>query len=374
MCGRSRGSTGVRRRLRTNSLTIFAESEDGDDVTITSYGPVVVPAKNISHDWALGWFLAIVSGVLFTTNNFFVKYLSMDAVEMLLVRSAMQTVVLGLVISSSSPSSFLPSSRTDKVLTLTQGLLSGGRVFLQFACLQYLALGDALTLVFTEPLWTLIISRIVLGTRIGAWKISFGLVLVAGMVLCIQPPFIFGGRAADPATNVTNTTEDSQDSSTLSPSVPSDTGPSYYIGALLALGAALTGASANVIIAKCQEVSSSVMVFYSGLGGVVLAFVFGFLDPQDRILFSISSVSTTEWLVLGMLGGMGILGYFCLTRSLQLIPPTTVAVLRAMEIILAYLAQALVMGEVPDLLAISGSSLVMLSVVAFALEELILSH
>merc|ERR1712226_557193 len=116
------------------------------------------------------------------------------------------------------------------------------------------------------------------------------------------------------------------------------------------------------------------MVFYSGLGGVILAFVFGCLDPQDRILFSLSSVSPTEWLVLSMLGGMGILGYFCLTRSLQLIPPTTVAVLRAMEIILAYLAQALVMGEVPDLLAISGSSLVIGAVVAFALEELILAH
>ncbi len=32
-------------------------------------------------------------------------------------------------------------------------------------------------------------------------------------------------------------------------------------------------------------------------------------------------------------------GYYAMTRSLQLIPPTTVAVLRALEIILAYVAQ-----------------------------------
>jgi hypothetical protein len=32
-------------------------------------------------------------------------------------------------------------------------------------------------------------------------------------------------------------------------------------------------------------------------------------------------------------------GYYSMTRSLLLIPPTTVAVLRAMEIILAYVAQ-----------------------------------
>ena len=33
-------------------------------------------------------------------------------------------------------------------------------------------------------------------------------------------------------------------------------------------------------------------------------------------------------------------------RSLQLIPPTTVAVLRALEIVLAYGVQAIVLGEV----------------------------
>ena len=73
--------------------------------------------------------------------------------------------------------------------------------------------------------------------------------------------------------------------------------------------------------------------------------------------------------MLGVLGVAGVLGYFCLTRSLQaghlvvllffralhpficwsskrnasfhqLLPPTTVAVLRAMEIIISYLIQA----------------------------------
>ena len=74
---------------------------------------------------------------------------------------------------------------------------------------------------------------------------------------------------------------------------------------------------------------------------------------------------------------------------IQLIPPTTVAVLRAMEIIISYLiqarktftifihnprqAQALVMTEVPNSLALGGSSLVVLSVLAFALEQPILS-
>lgn len=361
--GRRSSLQPCRPRRRTDSITIYAESEEGEDVTSTSYGPVVSKHAEPGQQWALGWVLAVVSGLLFTTNNFFVKFLDLDAAEMLLVRCGLQAAVLGLVIATSSQERLVPSSTADRVLVVLQGLCSGGRVFLQFACLQYLALGDALTLIFTEPLWTLLASRLVLGARIGPWKLAFSAVLLGGMLLCIQPPCIFG------ETTVINNSSNSSGSTNLHDEAPI---AGEYIGALLALGSAVTGAAANVIIAKCQQVSSAVMVFYSGVGGVVLALVFSTSDPANRIVFSLASISPSDWAVLCLLGAMGITGYFCLTRSLQLIPPTTVAVLRAMEIILAYLAQAIVMGELPDLLAISGSSLVMLSVMAFALEEIIL--
>ena len=119
---------------------------------------------------------------------------------------------------------------------------------------------------------------------------------------------------------------------------------SYYLGVLLAVSTAVTGATANVIIAKCEKVSSSIMVFYSGLGGVFLALIFSIFDEENRIIFNITSISLNQWLILTMLGTMGIVGYFSMTRSLQLIPPTTVAVLRAMEIILAYIAQVCFVG------------------------------
>merc|ERR1719283_234930 len=321
----------------------------------------------------------------------------MDALEMLLIRSLLQTVVV-LVGLLSAKSHLLPTSTKDRVLVISQGLLSGVRVFLQFACLSFMPLGDALTLVFTEPLWTIILSKI---------------------VLTIQPPFIFpqpsqdGNQVSfntttdDPLTSVTledyvysvnsptsssvihdlNEQTESNNGNKLSQLVKitgidkiklhrSDTPGddvyaegTYYIGAILALGTAIVGSTANVIIAKCERVSSSVMVFYSGLGGVILAFAFSIMDPANRIIFNITAVPYDEWLILLMLGGSGLLGYYSMTRSLQLIPPTTVAVLRALEIILAYVAQAAVMGEIPNVLAITGSSIVMLCVIGFALEE-----
>jgi len=425
-------------RIRTNSVSIL--NDDGDDVIATSYGPVVLPeAPNRNRDWMLGWFLAIISGVLFTANNFFVKYLSMDALEMLLIRSALQTIVV-LIGLLSTRTSLIPGSTKDKILVVLQGLLSGVRVFLQFACLSFMPLGDALTLVFTEPLWTIILSKIVLRIHIGWWKTVFGILLVTGMVLCIQPPFIFPPSILNNATVsstptpisstpltttstefpymhttlnhsespymhtapnhyntgfATNMTEVSQTTRSLISQFARITGVddmkesykasrdlmerdegytgTYYIGVVLALGTAVIGSTANVFIAKCEDVSSSVMVFYSGLGGVVAALACGFMDKDNRIIFDIGSIPYDEWLILLMLGGSGLLGYYSMTRSLQLIPPTTVAVLRALEIILAYVAQAAVMGEIPNVLAISGSSMVMLCVIGFAMEETVMS-
>jgi len=415
-----------RERIRTTSVSILNLAGDAD-VVGTSFGPVVLPEDATrTRDWMLGWFLAIISGVLFTANNFFVKYLSVDPLEMLIIRSGLQTVLIMFgLISTKTP--FLPPATKDRILVILQGILSGARVFLQFACLAFMPLGDALTLVFTEPLWTIILSKIILRIDIGWWKSIFGLFLIGGMVLCIQPPFLFdtSGVAGQNNTEIENMMNMSQATtavpSTILPStfqaidttdMPVDGskepdqyqllekitkmtgieqlresykedqdedngedeyGSRYYVGVILALSTAITGSLANVIIAKVEGASSSLMVFYSGIGGVLLGLGFSFFDPENRLVFNIGSIAMDEWIILLMLGGSGLIGYYSMTRSLQLIPPTTVAVLRALEIILAYIAQALVMGEIPNVLAVTGSSIVMFSVIGFALEETLLS-
>ena len=191
----------------------------------------------------------------------------------------------------------------------------------QFACVRYMPIGDALTIVFTEPLWTLVLSKLILKIRIGLWKIGWGFALLLGMILCIQPPFLFPSNSSS---------EEDEDSKSLD---------DYYFGVGLAISTAVAGSMANVAIAKCEKVSSKVMVFYNGLGGVLLALMCSYYDSENSIVYSISSISLNSWLLLVLLGLSGIMGYFSMTRSLRLIPPTTVAVLRALEIILAYIAQ-----------------------------------
>eukprot|EP00092_Neocalanus_flemingeri_P092572 GFUD01117532.1.p1 GENE.GFUD01117532.1~~GFUD01117532.1.p1 ORF type:complete len:452 (-),score=77.33 GFUD01117532.1:54-1409(-) len=381
-------------RMRTNSVAVFNDLEDSTIVTVsTSYGPVVVDDIPIpGYGGAVGLILAAFSGILFTVNNFLFQYYNLNVTDMLLTRSGLQTAVLGLLLVLTGCNNFLPVRCMDWFLVVGQSLFSGARVGLTFACLGFLPLGDALTIIFSEPLWTLLLSKIFLKTRIGWWKFSFAFVLIAGVILCTRPPFLFPipqqtrhhhhyGHRLDRhgyhhhhhyheyAIQENGTTVDAEAKvKTL------DEDCSYYIGVLLAVGAALTGSASNVIVAKCEQMSSTAICTYSGVGGVVLAVAYGVLvDTEDKIIPSIVTVTAEEWLTLLMLGGMGLVGFFALTRSLHLIPPTTVAVLRALEIVLAYGVQAVVLGEVPDSLAMAGSSLVIVSVVAFAAENFILT-
>merc|ERR1712179_308732 len=293
-------------------------------------------------------------------------------------------------------SNFLAKSPLDWFLVTAQSITSAARVGLTFACLELLPIGDALTIIFSEPLWTIVLSKVFLRTPVGLLKMVFSLFLITGVVLCTQPPVIFSSAihhhrhhghhdqqnnvqeelhyaedsnatvtfVEDLKTSVNFTNETSMATDNAGSTTMTDDSNGYFIGVLLALGAAISGSASNVIVAMIAEMSSTSLCTYSGLGGIILALIYGtMLDTEDVIMTNITMVSVDEWLILLMLGGMGLVGFFALTRSLQLIPPTTVAVVRAMEIVLAYGVQA----------AVLGSSFVIISVVAFAAEDLFLS-
>ena len=49
--------------------------------------------------WQIGIILSIFSGFLFTVNNFLIQYFAINATEMLLVRSIVQVITIGLIAS-----------------------------------------------------------------------------------------------------------------------------------------------------------------------------------------------------------------------------------------------------------------------------------
>ena len=73
-----------------------------------------------------------------------------------------------------------------------QAVLSALRLYVSYAMLAYLPLGDAVTIMFVEPLFTLVFSFLFLRLSASLWRILLCFGLLLGMVFTVQPPFAFG--------------------------------------------------------------------------------------------------------------------------------------------------------------------------------------
>ena len=107
-----------------------------------------------------------------------------------------QALILGSLVTV-SPLGRSPNRTSNisvKFWIAFQALFGALRLYFNFACLQYLPLGDALTIIFTEPLFTVVLSFILLKTSIGFIKFILCLGLLTGMMLSIQPPFMFNAN------------------------------------------------------------------------------------------------------------------------------------------------------------------------------------
>ena len=102
----------------------------------TSVGNTMgAPSSSIStpsHAWKFGLVLVSLSGILHTANNFLIQFFEVDALELLLVRSAAQAVVLGLIAATATDSNLLPSTPATKIYVALQALLAGIRLYLNF--------------------------------------------------------------------------------------------------------------------------------------------------------------------------------------------------------------------------------------------------
>merc|ERR1711997_108532 len=122
--------------------------------------------KVIAHRLhVLGFILAKLSGIIFTVNNAIIQTMELDFSEVMFVRGTVQVFILTFLIISNGYS-FLPYVWNDPIkvrfLTIFQGIFAGLAITCAVSCVRFMPLGDALTLLFTSPLTTMILAAIFL--------------------------------------------------------------------------------------------------------------------------------------------------------------------------------------------------------------------
>ena len=106
-------------------------------------------------------------------------------------------------------------------------------------------------MIFSAPLFTVLLSLIVFRIRIGLLKGGLCLVLFGGVILNVKPPFIFPQNSND--TILWNLTLADQDFETASSSRTHPHTGQYYVGVALALGCSLSGSLKAIVISHIRS-------------------------------------------------------------------------------------------------------------------------
>jgi len=299
------------------------------------------------HKQFIGLSLAFISGGFFTANNFFINQFHVSVPDLLLVRTLMQMLIYSSICYYRDLS-LLPGPTGQKLLILLQGVMSSLTFITALSAVSYMPVPDALCIVFSCPVVTIILSALVLKDRLGTGKIIAALLLLSGVVLVCKPPFLFHSlshkeRMSDAEYGL------------------------YYVGLILALVSCFCGGVMNVVVSKCSSVASPVLVNMSAMLGLAMSLAYCLGDSQSLIISSsITSMSWQQWATFGGLSLSGLLAFTTLTKSLQLVSPNLVSSLRCVELVMAFGVQSLITMEEPSPLSCLGAGLIIIGVIILA--------
>ena len=122
----------------------------------------------------------------------------------------------------------------------------------------------------------MILAAIFLRHNVRLYRIVNAVLLITGAILVIQPTFIF-----DHFLNLSPNHHDYY----------------YYIGAVIALSAALFDGFVNIAINYCEEVESLVLLWWAGIGAIIFSFIGFVFDPDARMLSDqIIDIPYSHWI------------------------------------------------------------------------------
>jgi drug/metabolite transporter (DMT)-like permease len=326
----------------------------------------------------IGGILALTSSLLFTFYGLFIKKFHMNFVDTLFVRSLIQTPLLILFVKIRGQNLFVlefseDTTRVERLkkyfVLIGQGVLAGLNMMCSYLGVLYIPLGDALTIIYTAPIFTMIFSYIFLRIRQGFWKMSLDIILMIGVILVIRPPFMFPQNT--PKLQFLQQSKKTNQTLMTGEKKSMEIETFHWMGVAMSLGASCIGGLMNVSINYLKEVDSGTVYFWNGLMSIVCSFAFLSFDQNSLIFFDTKNVDLETVGKLAALASIGICSNWMSTISYQLLDPTFCAVLRSQEVIFAYIAQMIVFHVIPCNISFIGAFLVLSSAVCMPLEKFV---
>jgi len=311
----------------------------------------------------LGYCCAILAGLCFTSSNVMIKYIpEVNSWQLLLVRCLAQLATMVPIILLGKHNIFGTPDFATRWRLVAQGVLGGFLLLGIFVAVARMPLGDCTAIFFSSPAFTMVLSCIILKDHCGVWRCLVAITLLTGVMILSRPPALF-----PPTPAIANHTSRAHTNDDHDPDLSDNNEGGYdLVGVLASLAVPTLSAWIVIITRQAKHVHYSVLVFWFGVGGLVVSLVGMFLRDSEHM---IQTWSIKEWMLSFMVALVGILGSIAMTKAVCWVTPSKVMVVRSFEVVAAYILQVTVYDVPTHWSDLAGTMCVISAVIAMGLED-----
>lgn len=230
-----------------------------------------------------------------------------------------------------------------RIYLFFRGFLGSNAMILLYYAVLQMPLADATVIMFSNPVFTSLLAWIFLKERCTIWDVVFTMFTLTGVILIARPPFLFGGELSGIEGDYTK----------------------HIKGTVAAFTGAIGAACTMVILRKIgKSVHYYLSVWYYAVLGLIECVIVLFILDEWTIPFC----GWDGWTLMAI-GLLGIAGQTFLTKALQIEKAGPVALMRTMDVVLAFILQFLFLNRKPTWLSLGGALFVISSTSGVAIRK-----
>ncbi|XP_051969088.1 solute carrier family 35 member G1-like [Xyrauchen texanus] len=319
-----------------------SDSDDGDDDCEQDKRENTVQRENKPACPGLGLLYSLLASVFFSVAALLVKKIEgIHAIEISAIRCFFQMLfVMPAMIYYKT--GFL-GPRGMRIYLFFRGLLGSNAMILLYYAVLQMPLADAMVIMFSNPVFTALLAWIFLKEKCTIWDFVFTAFTLTGVVLIARPPFLFGGEV---------------------PGIEGDY-KNHIKGTAAAFTGAVGAACTMVILRKIgKSVHYYLSVWYYAVLGLIECIIVLFILDD----WTIPSCGWDRWTLMAI-GLLGIAGQTFLIKALQIEKAGPVALMKTIDVVLAFILQFLFLNRKPTWWSLGGALCVISSTSGVAIRK-----
>ncbi|XP_056285098.1 solute carrier family 35 member G1 [Pseudoliparis swirei] len=290
----------------------------------------------------LGLFYALLSTVFFSIIALLVKTIKgVHAIEISAIRCFFQ-MIFTLPFLIYHKTGFL-GPKDKRIYLVLRGFIGSNAMILLYYAVQQMPLADATVIMFSNPVITSLLAWIFLKERCTIWDCVFTVFTISGVLLIARPPFLFGEHRRGIEGNYDN-----------------------HIKGTIAAFAGAVGAAFTLVVLR--KMGRSVHYYLSIWYYAVIGFIECFITVSILGEWKIPHCGRDRWLLM-LIAVLGIAGQAFLTKALQIEKAGPVALMRTVDVVLAFIFQFIFFNRAPTMWSLGGALCVVLSTSGVALQK-----